>query len=109
MAFSIEKYTADENPEFEGIEQVKTNDIVGDAHTLDYVEFGTKKDGTKYARVRAKFKDDSVKWYYTASYGLVGMLERVKNQVGYIPADAYVKIGKVDVGGKNPMLVYMDA
>lgn len=109
MAFSISKYASNENPEFEGLEQVQTNALINVPHFLDFVEFGEKKDGTKYARVRAKFDDGRKAWYYTASYGLVNTLLRVADDLGEVPADAHVKIGKVDVGGKNPMLVYLDA
>lgn len=109
MSFSIEKYASNENPEFEGLEQIQTSSIIGVPHYLDYVEFGAKKDGTKYIRVRAKFDDNRMAWYYSASFGLVNTLIRVNDDLGTVPSNAHVKIGKVDVGGKNPMLVYLDA
>lgn len=107
MAFSIEKYSNDENPEFADFPQVKTENIIGKAHLLDYVEFGKKKDGTDYVRVRGDFDGDMM-WYYTASYGLVGTLKRVMDDVGSIPK-ARVKIEKVDTGKQNSMLIYRDA
>ena len=109
MAFSITKYASNESPEFEGLDQIQTSDIIGVPHCLDFVEFGKKKDGTDYARVRAKFDEGRKAWYYTASYGLVGTLLRCKEREGEIPSDARVKIMKVDVGSKNPMLIYDDA
>ena len=109
MAFSINDYTNEINPEFEGIEQIKTDMIIDVPHCLDYVEFGKKKDGTTYARVRAKFDDGRKAWYYTASFGLVGTLQRVHKALGNIPDDSRVCIITVDVGGKNPMLIYQDA
>lgn len=109
MAFSIEEYSANENPEFKGIDQVKTDALIGIPHCLDFVEFGKKKDGTDYARVRAKFDDGRKAWYYTASYGLVGTLHRVMDDLGIIPENSRVFIDKIDIGGKNPMLVYKDA
>ena len=117
MAFSIEKYSNDENPEFADIPQVKTENIIGKPHVLDYVEFGKKKDGTDYVRVRGDFStnmdvmggiDANIMWYYTASYGLVGTLKRVMDDVGYIPK-VCVKIEKVDTGKQNSMLIYRDA
>lgn len=109
MSFSINKFANEINPEFDGLDQIKTDMIIGIPHKLDYVEFGTKKDGTKYARVRAMFDDGRKAWYYTASYGLVGTLQRVEKALGIIPSDARVCIVEIDVGGKNPMLTYTDA
>lgn len=107
MAFSIEKYANDENPEFMDVPQVKTENIVGKNHILEYVEFGRKKDGTDFVRVKGNF-DGDIMWYYTASYGLVGTLKRVFDDLGNIPKVA-VFIDKIDIGGKNPMFVYKDA
>lgn len=108
--FSIMKYANDENPEFEGLEQIKTSDIINVPHYLDFVEFGKKKDGTDFVRVRAKFDDGTKKWYYSASFKLVGTLKRIDDELGTVPSNAHVMIIKVDIAnGKNPMLMYVDA